>query len=178
MTDQQFYDLCHRRRSIRYFGNAPVPRNKIERLLEIAHMAPSVENVQPWKFHVVTNEKLRHELTKNCCYGNFVDGADTFIVITVDRSASVRAKETLWNPRELDYSCMVALSYLQLAATAMDLGSCIVSLHHGPVHELLDLPQEEAVVAGIMIGNIKDSEKTPSDGHERRKLSDMVEWYE
>ena len=48
------------RRSIRAFFDKPVPRDLIERLLDIAARAPSGTNMQPWKAHVVTGaEKQR-----------------------------------------------------------------------------------------------------------------------
>ncbi|MCC2102769.1 MAG: nitroreductase family protein, partial [Hyphomicrobiales bacterium] len=41
------------RRSIRAFLDTPVPRELIERLLDIAARAPSGTNMQPWRAHVV-----------------------------------------------------------------------------------------------------------------------------
>lgn len=42
------------RRSIRAFRPDPVPRETIERILEVASRAPSGTNVQPWKVTVLT----------------------------------------------------------------------------------------------------------------------------
>jgi nitroreductase len=42
------------RRSIRAFLPTPVPRETIERILEVASRAPSGTNTQPWKVHVLT----------------------------------------------------------------------------------------------------------------------------
>lgn len=44
------------RRSIRAFRPDPVPRETVERILEIAARAPSGSNVQPWHVHVLTGE--------------------------------------------------------------------------------------------------------------------------
>ncbi len=46
------------RRSIRGFLPAPVERQAIETLLEIASRAPSGSNIQPWKLHVLTGATL------------------------------------------------------------------------------------------------------------------------
>ena len=42
------------RRSIRAFLPTPVPRETIERILEVAARAPSGTNTQPWQVHVLT----------------------------------------------------------------------------------------------------------------------------
>ena len=45
------------RHSIRAFLPDPVPREEIERILEVAARAPSGTNTQPWKVHVLTGQK-------------------------------------------------------------------------------------------------------------------------
>ena len=45
------------RHSIRAFLADPVPREEIERILEVAARAPSGTNTQPWKVYVLTGEK-------------------------------------------------------------------------------------------------------------------------
>ena len=42
------------RRSIRAFLPTPVPRETVERILDVASRAPSGTNTQPWKVHVLT----------------------------------------------------------------------------------------------------------------------------
>ncbi len=51
-----------RRRSCRMFSNEPVPRELIERLISIAHSAPSGANRQPWHFVAVDDPGLKHEI--------------------------------------------------------------------------------------------------------------------
>lgn len=45
------------RRSIRKFQNTIVPKETLERLLELATKAPSGKNRQPWRFVVLQNSK-------------------------------------------------------------------------------------------------------------------------
>jgi len=47
-----FIDICLARRSVRKFLDRPVEREKIERCLEAARIAPSADNFQPWRFLV------------------------------------------------------------------------------------------------------------------------------
>jgi nitroreductase len=49
----ELMETVSRRRSIRRFKDAPVPRELIEKLLAAAVLAPSAKNRQPWRFVVL-----------------------------------------------------------------------------------------------------------------------------
>lgn len=57
-----FHDLCHRRRTIREYSDQPVSRELLKILIRTAGTAPSGANKQPWRFVVVTDPKLKHEI--------------------------------------------------------------------------------------------------------------------
>ena len=76
------------RRSIRAFKPDPVPREKVEEILNIAIQAPSAINLQPWEFTIVMGEekerlsrklvKLYREKQISCSPGNVKPLADSF----------------------------------------------------------------------------------------------------
>lgn len=176
MTFDDFTELCRERHSVRYFQDVSVPKEEVFRLLDTARLAPSVENTQPWHFHIIENRGLQHSLMEASCYGNFVEGAGIFVVISCDTSLTPSSKEVIWNPRELEFSCVTAMTYILLGARAAGLGSCFVSLHHGTAHELLKLPMHHVVIGGVMLGYpLKDQPE--SDEHERKPLKDMFTLY-
>ncbi len=56
------------RRDMRHFLSEPLPDGLLERLIEAAHLAPSVGYMQPWRFIRVTERGLReriHELVES-----------------------------------------------------------------------------------------------------------------
>ena len=59
----EFYDVIKSRRSCRIFTGEPVPREKLERVVEAAIWAPSGKNRQNWRIYVVTGDK-RDELVQ------------------------------------------------------------------------------------------------------------------
>ncbi len=147
-----FTNVCMHRDSVRFFGAKEVSDDLILRLLAVAGHAPSVKNLQPWHFHVIKGRKLRSALMESSCYGNFVEGAGAFIVVTCDTAASAGTQDVVWNPRELEYSCVVAMTHVLLGASALGLGSCWVSLHEEGVRKTLGLKKGHTVVGGIMLG--------------------------
>lgn len=50
------------RRSCRFFSDEPVPRDLIEKVIAIAHSAPSGANRKPWRFVVVDDPALKHRI--------------------------------------------------------------------------------------------------------------------
>lgn len=178
MNYQDLRQLCEDRRSVRYFSDEPVKQADILAILECANLAPSVENTQPWRFHVVYNPALKEQLMKATCYGNFVLGAGAFIVVTCQSQVHPSSQQILWNPRELEYSCVAAMDQLLLAATSLGLASGWVSLHKGPAHDALKLPNHEVVVGGIMLGHYRRGEEGSHGNHQRHALKDTFKFYE
>ncbi len=178
MKYSEFQQLCEDRRTIRYFSDEPLSQADILAVLECANLAPNVENVQPWRFHVVYNKEMLEKLMKATCYGNFVLGAGAFIVVTCKTLARPASQQILWNPKELEYSCVAAMDHILLAATAKGLGTGWVSLHKGPAHEALGLHKDEIVIGGIMIGHFRRGEEGGHGLHNRHALKDTYKFYE
>lgn len=56
------YRAIHERRDMRHFTPAPVDEATLRRLLEAAHVAPSVGLSQPWRFLRITEAGLRAQI--------------------------------------------------------------------------------------------------------------------
>lgn len=59
---QGFYEEIARRRTVRDFSDAPVPRAAIEWALKAAGTAPSGANLQPWHFAVVQSAEAKRRI--------------------------------------------------------------------------------------------------------------------
>ena len=49
-----FEQLAKTRQSCRKYSNRAVEKEKLEKIAEIARLAPSACNTQPWKMHFIT----------------------------------------------------------------------------------------------------------------------------
>ena len=59
-----FYDAIRTRRTCRFIGDKPVPREAIEAAILAAGTAPSGANHQPWHFAVITSPALKAEIRR------------------------------------------------------------------------------------------------------------------
>ena len=60
-----FFELISRRESCRDYSDRPVEREKLERMIEAARLAPSAVNSQSW-FYTVVTEKTAIEAVRRC----------------------------------------------------------------------------------------------------------------
>lgn len=61
---KSFYEWLDKRRSVRDFSEAPVPREVIENLIKSASTAPSGAHKQPWTFCAISNPALKTQIRK------------------------------------------------------------------------------------------------------------------
>ena len=73
------FDTIKDRRSIRTYKNECILKDKGEKLLEAARLAPSAGNRQNWKFIVVENEQIKSHLVTACNNQAFVGTASHVI---------------------------------------------------------------------------------------------------
>ncbi|WP_406606578.1 nitroreductase family protein, partial [Candidatus Infernicultor aquiphilus] len=90
-----FLDLVKKRQSVRKYLNKMVEKEKIERCLEAARLAPSASNSQPWEFIVVDDPKLKEAVANETfdriiSFNRFSLQAPVLILLISERSGLVR----------------------------------------------------------------------------------------
>lgn len=56
-SDDSFWEVVKNRRSVRAYKSDPVPDADLKKIVNVARMAPTAGNQQPWKFLVITDKK-------------------------------------------------------------------------------------------------------------------------
>ena len=119
----EFLDVIDKRHSVRKFVDRPVEREILDALISVAQKAPSSRNCKSSAFMVVEDRDTLAAISEMRDSGSaFVKDAPAAIVVMGDET-----KTDLW----VD-NCAISATFLQLAATAMDLGSCWVHVNGRP----------------------------------------------
>jgi nitroreductase len=137
------------RRSIRKYKSAKVEDEKVNKILEAARIAPSAANRQEWKFVVVKDEETRIKLVEACMGQKFVGEAPILI------AACSTESEKIMPCGQYAYSVdlSIALSYMTLQATELDLGTCWLGAYkENAVKKLLKIPDDIRIVGMITLG--------------------------
>jgi nitroreductase len=62
----ELFEAIKGRRSCRNFTGAAIEDDKLQRILEAGGWAPSVMNLQPWRFYVIKNPSMKIRLKESC----------------------------------------------------------------------------------------------------------------
>lgn len=113
----EFAEVLRKRHSVRSFTDEPVPAEVLQAILDMAQTAPSSKNSKSTAFMVVDDPDTLAALSELRDRGSaFIKDAPTAIVVMGDTS-----KSDIWVE-----NAAISATFVQLAATAMDLGSCWV----------------------------------------------------
>ncbi|GAB3626842.1 5,6-dimethylbenzimidazole synthase [Pandoraea terrae] len=169
------YRVIRERRDMRHFRSAPIEPALLERLLQAAHMAPSVGYMQPWRFIRITDPALRiriHALVDEerrrtaqalgerqdefmrLKVEGILDCGEVLVAALMDgRERHVFGRRTL---PEMDLASVAcAIQNLWLAARAEGIGMGWVSLFDPvPLGQLLRLPPGAKPVAVLCMGHV------------------------
>lgn len=138
------------RRSIRAYTDQKVERDKVERLLRAAMVAPSAKNQQPWEFLVIEDRAVLDKLINTSPYTSPVGRAPLAIVM-LGNTTDLKA------PGYWVQDCSAATQNVLLEATSLGLGACWMGIHSNPeaeayVRALFDLPEHIEPFALVSIG--------------------------
>lgn len=177
------FNLLQSRRSIRNYEDREVEREKIEKLLEAATLAPNDRMREPWSFFVIQGEaKKRYEQiaydylqerfpTKPSLIASsikVVSQTPVMIVVTSD----ILSEEA--DSKDNEYAVCCAIHSMWLAAQELNLGFVwrtrgVGLVHDGRLHDFIGSPQDKKIIGMIFLGypdkneieEVKRKKRTP-----------------
>ncbi len=188
-------DLLTWRRDVRRFRTDPLPAGTLERLFELACLAPSVGLCQPWRFIVVDDPGRRgavRDVFKACnadaleSYSGEQAGryaalklagleeAPSQFAVFTDRATAVGhglGRRTM--PETAEYSAVTAVAMMWLAARAEHIGMGWISiLDPARMSDILDVPKSWRFIGYFCLGYPQveaDQPELERVGWERRR---------
>ena len=188
------------RRDVRSFRRDPLPAGTLERLIELACLAPSVGLSQPWRFVIVEDAARRAAVRTNfercnaealaaqspqraAAYVRLklagLDDAPCQLAVFADRATAQGhglGRHTM--PEMIEYSAVTAVHTIWLAARSQGIGVGWVSiLEPAAVAAILDVPADWKFIAYLCLGFPQAEDDLPDlarKGWEQRQPSDVV----
>jgi nitroreductase len=180
MDAAYFLDLVRKRQSVRGYSPRPVEKEKIERCLEAARLAPSACNAQPWTFIVVDDAGLKNRLADLTAdrwlpLNHWTKQAPVHVAVVVEKAnltarigAKVKKKSFTW----IDLG--IAAEHFCLQAAADGLGTCMLGwFKENEARDLLHIPAGKRLGLIITLGYPADENIRPKI---RKELARMVRW--
>ncbi|MBD5334395.1 MAG: nitroreductase [Bacteroides sp.] len=168
----QLYRIAEQRFSCRAYSDRKVERDAILTVIDIARLAPSACNRQPWMFLVADSEEQRAAILKSYDR-DWARTAPEFIVACgLHDEAWHRGSD---GKDHTDIDVAIAVEHLCLAATTIGLETCwICNFDPQPVREAFGLPDGVEPIAILPIGY--PAEGTEAPVKKRKELSEIVKW--
>lgn len=166
----EFIELAKKRCSVRGYLDKEVEAEKEEKILQVARMAPTAHNNQPYKILTIKSKEGLMKLKKA---GNVYDAPLAF-VICADRSQAW--ERPFDGKRSTDIDSSIVTTYMMMEATDLGLGSIWVCYFDPKVLcEEFNIPSALEAInilgVGYPAGELKSAERYEND---RKKLSEFT----
>jgi nitroreductase len=164
------------RRSIRKYKDTSVERDKIEKILDAARLAPSWKNMQCWRFLVLTDPRQCAKTLDAFPDDNpgkkAIAGAPVVIVVCADPLES-------GVENGIEYyiaDTAIAFEHLCLAAHALGLGTCWMGWYNEEqIKQALGIPSAIRII-GITPLGYPDQEPKPRPRNALEEIMFFNEW--
>ena len=158
-----FEQVAKERYSCRNFLPKEVEQEKIEKILEMARIAPTAKNLQPFKIYILKSEESLKKLDSvtDCRYG-----APLVFFLTYNK------KEQWENPFEKDIhsgveDVSIVATHMMLEAKNLGLESVWCNWYpNTKLEKLLNIPEDERSVLFLAVGY---GDAKPSPLHDKKK---------
>ena len=182
---EAFYKALRSRRDVRNgFLEKDISDERLQRVFQAAHFAPSVGYMQPWNFIVIRSEEKKQEVKQAYLEGRALEQevfteerkekykalklegileAPVNVLVTCqrDRDGKTGLGRSLQPKMDL-YSTVCAIQNMWLAARVEGLGMGWVSiLKAEDLQEIFNLPENVEPVAYLCLGFVEDFEEKP-----------------
>ncbi len=167
-----FYTLAKSRYSVRSFQNTPVSQAEIDKILEIAHIAPTGCNYQPQRILVLNTEESLTKL-KECTRCHF-DAPLAMLVCYNKEESWVRPYD---GALSAPVDASIVTTHMMLASWEMGVGSCWV-MHFNPekMRQAFAIPENIEPAALLVMGYPKE-DCVPNPRHEEFRPMDETVVY-
>ncbi|MCP0913676.1 DUF3330 domain-containing protein [Legionella sp. 27cVA30] len=163
--------LIKQRRAVRAYSGKKVHEKDIESILKAGQYAPSPLNSQPWHFTLIKNRENLRALAEKTRHASFLSHAQLLILVTVDTEINI--DPWLKQHNQHIYSAAAAMQNMWLAAQALGIGCCWVTLDDVFTRERIALPKEHALIGGLALGYPQERLK-PHAEEDRKPLSQLT----
>ena len=170
--EKYFENLIKNRQSCRDFNEKEVSEETLEKIAELAMLAPSACNSQPWKMYLVAGEKAKGVIPalQERGHNPFLEKAKAFIVITEkDATLKTFVGNKFGRNHFVKYDIGQLIAYITLAAESIGVKSCIIGwINQDELRKATGYPQEEIsnVVVAFGYSDCEIREKKRKDKSE------------
>lgn len=166
-----FTELINLRQSVRRYDDKPVEREKLDKIIEAVHLAPSACNSQPWKLILVDEPELKNKVakatfSKTIAFNKFAVEAPVIAVLVIEKAKLIaQIGGSIKNMEYPNIDIGIAAEHFCLQAAELGLGTCMLGwFDEKKIQDLLNIPKKRKIGLVITLGY------APEDYKMRKKI--------
>ena len=164
-----FVDIAKLRFSVRSYINKEIPQEKLDLILEAAHVAPTAANQQPVKLPVVKSARSKEKLSKAA---NIYNAPIAIIVCSDSTQAWTRPFD---GKKTTDIDASIITDHMMLAATEQGLGSVWICYFKPDIlKNEFNLPEELEPINILALGYTNEEADADRHDSQRIPMSDLI----
>ena len=174
----RFLDLVRQRRSVRVYADRPVEREKLVTCVEAARLAPSAENVEPWRFVIIDDPELKEKVAAEAFSGIYRPtrwAAKAPALVAILAKLDILANRIGAQVQGTHYYLIdigIAGEHFVLQAQELGLGTCWIGwFNEKKARKALGIPRSYRLVCFISVGYPAKSSLKPK---KRRSLEEIL----
>lgn len=167
-----FVDVMNTRYSCKKYDGRPVPKEKLQLILEAGRLAPTAKNLQQQHILVLQSPEAlaKFDSACPCRYG-----AGTVLVMAYAKSGIYVYQGGKYNSGSEDIG--IITTYMMLAATNLGINSCWLNrFDPDNMAKALGLPEDLVVVCALDLGYAAPEGKALPNHFSRKPLTETVEY--
>jgi nitroreductase len=167
---EDIIDILAERYSVRGYKDKSVEKEKLDKVLKAAQLAPTGVNKQAFKVYVIDVKKHVDELKEVAKFPWMLEAPLVLCVAVKRADAWTRP----WDGKQIaDIDATIVMDHMILEATSIGLGTCyIAAFKRLALIKLLNLSDEYDPILLTPLG-YPDADPRPTD---RKKISELVEY--
>lgn len=173
-----FLRLVRSRRSVRRFLDQPVERSKLVACVEAARLAPSAENVQPWRFLIIDDPAVKSRLVEEAFSGIYRPtrwAAKAPVLVAILAKLDLLANRLGAQVQGTHYYLIdigIAGEHFVLQAHELGLGTCWIGwFNEKKARQALGIPRGYRLVCFLAVGYPADPLPKPRP---KRSLEEVL----
>ena len=156
------FESIMNRRSIRKYISKPVEDEKVLKIIDAGHWAPSAGNLQEWQFVIVRDPGRKLQLSEAALGQYWIGQASVIIVVCSKDEKVTRIYGAEGKNKFIYYDAAMAVQNMLLTADSLGLGACFVgSFDQVAVSRILKVPDDMTVHAIITLGYPAEKPNVP-----------------
>lgn len=169
----EILEIAKKRSSIRNYEDRKVEKEKVDKIVEMAHVAPSAANLQPVRLIVIQEESGLQKIAKGA---NIFHAPLAIIVCSDHRKAWKRPFD---GKTTVDIDASIVCDHMMLAATELELGTLWVCYFKPDViKKEFQLPEHLEPIHILAIGYSNETNANPNRHDQTRIPIDTLVSYE